>query len=290
MVDIAFVILQYGGYLDTKSCLESIRRKIDTTSYAVVVVDNCSPDTAYIDIKREIDSYGDDRFHLIKNNKNMGFANGNNVGIFYAREELKAQFVAVINNDIELVSESFYSTVKRKYEEKKFAVLGPLVLSGDGRYTTNPMALKLFSLSEIDHEIKHTKRVLKLNEYRLLKFYNVYLNIRKCNCNKSNLTNQRIDQENIKLHGCFLVMSPAFFESLKGFNTSTFLYMEEDILLLELLSKGLHTLYTPEICVFHKEGATTANVSEYERVKFVFSNRLKSQKIYRELLEKVRDF
>lgn len=290
MVAIAFVILQYGGYVDTKCCMESIRRKMDTTSYAVVVVDNCSPDTAYEDIKREIDSYKDDRFHLIKNDKNMGFANGNNVGISYAREKLKAQFVAVINNDTELVSESFYNTVKRKYEEKEFAVLGPLILSGDGRYTTNPMAMKLFSLNEIDHEIKHTKRVLKLNEYRLLKFYNIYSNTRKCNCDKGNLTNRRSDQEDVKLHGCFLVMSPVFFENLKGFNTSTFLYMEEDILLLELLSKGLHTLYTPEICVFHKEGATTANINEYERVKFVFTNRLKSQRIYRELLEKARDF
>jgi len=285
MIDIAFVVLQYGGYADTKCCLDSIKKKIDTDSFAVVVVDNASQDSAYQEIKSYIDSLHEERFHLLRNESNLGFANGNNAGITFAREKLDAQFVAVINNDIELVSDNVYRTIKRKFLEKKFAVLGPLILSGDGHYMTNPMAQRLFSMGEIDHEIQHSERILKLNEAHLLKAYNAYKKARKKKKVSTDISGFRTEQMDIKLHGCFLVMSPEFFKELTGFNPRTFLYMEEDILLLELLSHGLHSLYTPEICAFHKEGATTARADKYDRIKLIYSNRLKSQRIYKELLQ-----
>lgn len=284
MIDIAFVILQYGGFNDTKRCINSIITKIDTESFAIVVVDNSSPDSSCEDIENEIVSKGDSRLYLLKNSTNLGFAKGNNVGIDFARKELCARFIAVINNDTELVSYGIYSTIRRKYSESKTAVLGPLVLSGDGKYSSNPMGTHLFSETEIEHEIHHTQRVLKLNRYGLMGIYSVY---KKIQSNKSicvDFLYAREEHSDVKLHGCFLIFTPAFFEKLTGFCPETFLYMEEDILLMEVLHNGMHSFYTPEICIFHKEGASTAGVKGKKRTDFVFSNRLKSQQIYKRKL------
>lgn len=284
MLEIAFVILQYGGFQETKRCIESIREKVDTSSYAVVVVDNCSPDSSYEQAQREIEAYADDRFYLLRTEKNLGFANGNNVGIDYVRNQLKAKFVAVINNDTELVSLDICFRLDRKYQETNFAVLGPLILSGDGKYISNPMGMRLFNQSEIDHEIKHSERVLRMNKLGLLPIYLYYKGITSKKQTSKELRHIREDLRDVKIHGCFLVFSPAFFDKMPGFNPKTFLYMEEDILLLEVLNNGMHTLYTPDICIFHKEGATTSNIKEKDKVDFIYTNRLKSQKIYKHLL------
>lgn len=288
MIEIAFVILQYKGFQDTIQCVESIRKKIDTDSYAIIVVDNASPDGSCEEIERYIQAASEIRIIFIKNEQNLGFAKGNNMGIQYIRENLDARFIAVINNDIELISNNMVGNLEQKFLSTNFSVLGPLILSGDGKYISNPMAKNLFSLYEIRHEIRHTKRILILNEARLLGIYSFFKSLRKKE-NKIDSKNICIqEQVNVKLHGCFLIFSPTFFTKLKGFNPSTFLYMEEDILLFELQSNNLLSLYTPDICAFHKEGSSTARVKEYERVKFIFSNRLRSQNIYKNLLEQTK--
>lgn len=284
MIDIAFVILQYGGFNDTKRCINSIITKIDTESFAIVVVDNCSRDSSCKDIESEIAARDDDRLYLLKNKTNLGFAKGNNVGIDFARKELCARFIAVINNDTELVSWNIHSIIQRKYSESRAAILGPLILSGDGKYSSNPMGMHLFNRAEIDHEIQHTKRILKLNRYGLIGMYNVYKRIQKNRSQEVDFSYIREEYADVKLHGCFLVFTPTFFEKLTGFCPETFLYMEEDLLLLDILANGIHSLYTPEICIFHKEGASTADVKGKKRIDFVFSNRLKSQQIYKRKL------
>ena len=285
MVDLAFVILQYGGIENTKQCIDSIVRKIDINSYAVVVVDNCSPNLSYGQVKEFFEPYSEKiPLHIIRTEDNLGFAKGNNVGIDFARKELDAKFVAVINNDTELVTENIYEIIQRKYSKEKFAVLGPLILSGDGKYTSNPMGMRSFTVSEIDHEIQHTKRTLTINKYYLMQLYRLYKSVTHRGCQSKDLHVELSDQVDVKLHGCFLVFTPTFFKEMDGFNPETFLYMEEDILLLEVLQRGNHTLYTPDICIFHKEGASTADIKERKKIKMVYSNRLKSQYIYRRIL------
>lgn len=285
MIDLVFVILQYGGIEDTKQCIDSIVRKIDVDNYAVVVVDNCSPNLSYEDVKKFFEPYSEKIcMHIIRTENNLGFAKGNNVGINFAKNELNAKFVAVINNDTELVTENTYETIQKKYSEENFAVLGPLVLSGDGKYTSNPMGMRSFTVSEINHEIRHTKRTLKINKYFLMGFYKLYKSVTHRGRLNKDLHIELSDQRDVKLHGCFLVFSPTFFKKMDGFNSETFLYMEEDILLLEVLQKGNHTLYTPDICIFHKEGASTADIKGRKKVKMIYSNRLKSQYIYKRIL------
>ncbi|MDO4556728.1 MAG: glycosyltransferase family 2 protein [Lachnospiraceae bacterium] len=289
MTEIVFIILQYGRFEETKKCIESLIEKVDTDSFAIIVVDNCSPDGAYEQTRRAFEVISDDRFFLLKNETNLGFANGNNVGIAFARSELGAQFVAVINNDTELISNDLCSKLRAKYKETDFAVAGPLVLSGDGKYVSNPMGMKLFEEQEIEHEIRHSKRMLRLNQYGLIKIYNAYKSISRKPSTEQRYHSVHKDCFDVKLHGCFLVFSPTFFEKLQGFNGKTFLYMEEDILLLELLKNNMHSLYTPEICIFHKEGATTQEIKGRKKINFIYSNRLRSQEIYRELLLKMKE-
>ncbi|MEN6593001.1 MAG: glycosyltransferase family 2 protein [Methanobacterium sp.] len=55
---------------------------------------------------------------LIKNHKNHGFADGNNIGIIFALENLNPEYVLLLNNDT-VVDENFIAEMVRVAEEEK---------------------------------------------------------------------------------------------------------------------------------------------------------------------------
>ena len=90
-MNIAIVILNYNGQEMLPECLESLRRL--QTDCQIIVVDNASTDKS-----GELVATKFAEVRLIKNSTNLGFAEGNNVGI---RSALDQGFEAVmlLNND-----------------------------------------------------------------------------------------------------------------------------------------------------------------------------------------------
>lgn len=76
--------------------------------------------------------------------------------------------------------------------------------------------------------------------------------------------------ENIKLHGCCLIFTPTFFECLRGFNPKTYMFREEELLMLDLNKHGLVSAYYPDIHIKHLEDAATNTVFKSRRKKEAF--------------------
>ena len=83
MIDIAFVILNFNIYKETLDCINSIINNIDTNSFHIFVVDNASKQEVFEKIESTCKQYNN--VTIIKNDENLGFARGNNVGIEAAR-------------------------------------------------------------------------------------------------------------------------------------------------------------------------------------------------------------
>ncbi len=88
---IAVIILHYQNLTDTLECLESLKSQ-DYTDYEILVVDNGSNDNLESSIQNH------PRIHHLKNPTNLGFAEGNNVGIRLSLER-NADAVLLLNND-----------------------------------------------------------------------------------------------------------------------------------------------------------------------------------------------
>jgi GT2 family glycosyltransferase len=89
---VAIIILNWNGINDTLECLESVRQ-IQYDNFSIVVVDNGSEDDSCLQIRNNYPEV-----KLIENRANLGFAEGNNVGIRYALDQ-GADFVFLLNND-----------------------------------------------------------------------------------------------------------------------------------------------------------------------------------------------
>lgn len=91
---VAIVILNYNTKDSLIDCLGSLRNlKEDDHKIFVTVVDNASSDDSVKVVTKEFPQFG-----LIRNNRNLGFAGGNNVAIKKAMKD-KADAVLLLNPD-----------------------------------------------------------------------------------------------------------------------------------------------------------------------------------------------
>ncbi len=114
---IAIIVLNYNGKEDTLECLKSLSR-LDYPYYKVYVVDNGSKDDSISAIRLQFPD-----ITLIENKNNLGFAEGNNIGIRYALTE-GAQAFLILNNDTVVKSDLLNAFVKAHAENPQAGILG----------------------------------------------------------------------------------------------------------------------------------------------------------------------
>jgi len=286
--NIVFVILHYKTADDTIECVESIKEKIDTQLYHIVIVDNAS-NNGSLDVIRKA-YFNDNSITVVANSKNLGFARGLNEGIRFARTHFMSEFIAAINNDTVLISRDFYYVLKENYKKYNFAVAGPMMLTKDGKCHVNPIRNSIRKPEEVLASIDRYKRIMCLAKLNLLPLYNKLMKIRKT---KVKMDSQVWTQAQIdyKLHGAFWIFSDKYFEKFDGLDDSTFLYGEEDILYLHVIMNDLQTLYIPELAIYHKEDASTNEALPNAKAKtlFVSEKCIESLKIYLEIYSKYFD-
>jgi len=125
------VVLNYNGGHFIKKCLASVFKN-DYPNFEVVVVDNNSTDGSL-----EMAKSNFSKANFIKNEENLGFAVGNNVGIRFSLERM-ADYICLLNNDAE-VEKDFIERLVEALEkpvrsgEPEAGIAGPVVFNGENK-------------------------------------------------------------------------------------------------------------------------------------------------------------
>lgn len=282
---VVFVILHYLAIKDTIECVESILNNIKTRTHQIdiVIVDNGSPNQSYDVLITNFSQV--QNIYVLKNEDNLGFAKGNNVGYKYAKYCLKADFIVLLNNDTMIFQADFVDMLVSKYVEKKYFVLGPDIVAADG-YHQNPGSKQSWGLMELSlYRLK--KRIRLFLSY--LHLDNVTSSIIERTKEVYRAETMVGDVENTILHGACLIFSPLYVKRFEGLHDETFLYMEEDILKLYADFYGFLMLYSDALQIFHKEDAATNMVSlnSNEKIRLKYKRLIESSKIYSKLKRNV---
>lgn len=162
---VSIIILNWNGWKDTIECLESLYQ-IAYPNYDVIVVDNGSDDESiekikewakgkmkvkskffeynpmkkpirYIEYNREAveteeikeiqDLPSDRKMIIIRNERNYGFAEGNNVGMRYALRALDPDYILLLNNDTVVESKFLSELVEVAEGDEKIGIVGPSI-------------------------------------------------------------------------------------------------------------------------------------------------------------------
>lgn len=279
-IDLGIVVLHYNNIDDTIECVYSFLNKLDTKKYHILIFDNCSPNGSGELLKQKFKNIKNVSVYL--NDKNIGFGAGNNKGLDILRDKYEANFIVLSNNDIILLDTNFYKKVETEYKQSNFAELGPLIVTADGRLDSNPIFDLPCTREIAEYNLKDYKSKLKSRKYHYSKFYDFIIRFRfkfsKSFRKKRLLRNRKYKsdaiflkkRENVICHGCFMVFSKNFFKYYRGINLHSFMYDEEDIIFLQIISKGMKTIYCPSIAVYHKEGRSVMNTYRNNRKKQIF--------------------
>lgn len=274
-----FLILHYYAIDETINCVNSIKEKINTKNYVIVIVDNNSLNGTGQKLK---DKYKNDKNIIVILNKiNLGFSGGNNVG-FVKLKELKCDFIVMTNNDVLFLTKDFDNKIVEEYKNSKFAVMGPKIYDVNGNLTFSNKSVT--NVKKIKKDLIRLYICLILTRLHLIKFF-----IRN---NDNNIVDERKAQEkhfDVVLHGCCLIFSDIYINKFDGLDNKTFLYGEEDLLYIRLKKNNLKSVYNPKISIKHLEDVAT-NVSEknfYNKKAKMYKNLIYASKI---LLKEMENF
>ena len=280
-MNFCFVILHYRTSNDTIECIKSIQKL--EGDYKIVIVDNASQNGSIERIEALFAN--NDEIVIIKNTKNLGFAAGNNIGYAYARTQIKANMIAVLNNDIVIKQKDFINRIFELYRNSQFHIAGPDIVSLVDGHHQSPVVEKINSISKANKELFKYRILRIINKIGL---YELMTRQPKKELNKISVADPMRYQENVILHGSFVIFSPMYVsEEECAFRPDTFMYMEEPILYEYCMLKNYKTLFDPSIVIYHKEDSSTNSLynAEYAKREFVFKNMIRSLKIYRNLLK-----
>ncbi|MFR4947565.1 glycosyltransferase [Thomasclavelia spiroformis] len=260
MKKIVSVVLNYISYNDTIKCVDLL--KVQTyKNHEIIIVDNGSKNESYNILRDRY--FNDKNVYLLKSNENLGFAKGNNIGINYARNELKADYVFVVNSDI-LVKKTLLSEII-KINYSGIGVISPTVYTIDGEYQ-----LPAINTDDINFEIDKTIKAIKLAKIINIPIvnliYDIYLKIK----GSGNKNNQLLLRKKYAIQGCSFFLTPLFFKYYNQLFDRTFLYWEEINLIYYLDKVGLGAIIVETSPVIHLES---------QSVKKLINRNIKKKKL-----------
>ena len=271
---IVFLILHYMVEKETEKCVDSIIKL--NGEKKVIIVDNCSPNNSFELLK---DYYKNiNEVEILKNKENLGYANGNNFGYSYIKNNFdNVDFIVVMNNDMEINQNNFIKKIYEIYDKEKFYILAPDIYSTSAKIHQNPEPRTIRTISKIEQELKHMENISK-HELLIKAFLkkipfldSIIKGVKNIKRKKSTEYLNKV--YNKTLHGSCLIFSKEFINKRNyAFYPKTKFYCEAQILDYECERENWLRIYSPDIKVLHHEDvATNATYKSYVK-KSTFMN------------------
>jgi len=215
------VMLNWNELHHTVPCIDSLKKSIMPFS-RIIVLDQASEDGSVEKLQK---IYKDDtQVHILRNEKNYGFAVGMNIGIQRALD-MGAEFVFILNNDTIIDEECLSKLYDVISNDSSAAVAGPAIM-----YYSNPD--KLWQAGGYFNKLKMGVSVPEKGK-RLSEI------------------NHSTSQVGF-LTGCALLVPRKTFEKVGLFDASLFFYGDDVDYGLRIKEADLNMYFVPTAKVWHK--------------------------------------
>jgi hypothetical protein len=249
MKKVFLVILNWNGGQMVLDCLQSVSKtKKDGFNLEAVVVDNGSTDGSVELIQNsKIKMQNENsKLKIIRNEKNLGFAEGNNVGIRYALEN-GADFVCVLNNDTRVAPDFLKELVKMAETKEEIGIVGGKIYFEKG-----------FEFHKERYQKKDLGKVIWYAGAKM-DWQNVYASHRGIDEVDEGQYDQAEETEYIT--GCLMLIKRAVLEKVGFFNPQYFLYFEENDFCQRAKKAGFELYYAPQAEIWHLNAGSSGSGS-----------------------------
>ncbi|BDD19242.1 glycosyltransferase family 2 protein [Escherichia coli] len=266
------VVLNWNGWKDTLSCLDSLI-ELNYNEYKIVVCDNNSSndsvkritdwyeskkdshpylvaaDYQYLDSSNlySFSSQAKKGFYLIQTGSNLGFAGGNNVGLRFALNQNDMSHVWILNNDTVVEPSALSALTNKVSTDNKIGLCGSRMVYFHDRDKLQGIGGKYKPLLATTRHIAEGEPADTVFDERV------------------------IEKELDYVIGASMLITRACLEDVGLLSEDYFLYFEEFDYCQRLANRGYRFSIATDSWVYHKEGGSTESgrsvVSDFYQVR-----------------------
>jgi len=167
---------------------------------------------------------------LIKNERNYGFAEGNNIGIRYALKALNPNYILLLNNDTVVDKRFLDELVKIAESDERIGIVGPKILNPNG--TLHRSCWKYHSYFNVFNENVLLNRFGNFYKYR----------------NTRNI--KKIKDVDVVSGACILFKKQVF-DNIGLLDSNIFMYTEETDICYRAKKNGYKIIYCSNCSIIH---------------------------------------
>lgn len=232
--DVAVIMINYNSSNYSIKCINSIIEKTKKgLRYKIIIIDNASEKKDSIALKNAIDDLGHEHITLFRSRVNLGFSGGNMLGIQYAN----ADYYFFLNNDCEILNDCLGILHSFCVQNPSVGLCSPQLYKAEGgdyepcidyfpTLSTKILGTSILKLTYGKRFFKRKQQYMKPVEVDVIS-------------------------------GSQMFIRASSFHEIGGFDTTFFLYSEEEDIALILFKKGIKTFLVPDAHNLHAGGGST---------------------------------
>lgn len=261
VMDLSIIIVNWNTRQLLDNCLSSIYKnwfphqaRDDSGIMEIFVVDNASSDGSAEMVTQKYlpaNDLGQGRLsaglkiHLIKNQKNVGFAAANNQAIKQAR----GKYILVLNSDTVILENALEKAAQIMEQNTGIGILGPKTLNSDMTQQKTVRADPAF----ITQLFVPTKMKKLFPQWKALKKYY---------CDDFDYEKSAFVRQ---LQGSFLLIRREIFDKIGLFDEKFFIWFEEVDFCLRVRKAGYKILYSPAIKIIQHGGKSFSKLNTIKK-------------------------
>lgn len=258
-IKVSVIVLNFNTWETTTNCVNSILENTKKAAFEIILIDNGSKDNSHKRLSEKFSK--NSKVKLVKNDTNLGFSKGNNLGM----EISKGEYILLLNSDT-LIEDDVVSEMAEWMDKNKKVGIATCALKnedgsvqGTGGYFPNLIRviswMTIEDIPGVDKLIKpfhpqHSKSFLKNNS-----FYEKM---------------QNVDW----VTGAYLFVRKKVYEQIGGLDEDYFMYTEDTDFCFRAKKFGWEVVYLPNWKITHLGGKSSNSqfpiLSEFKNIKLFF--------------------
>ncbi len=256
MFHISIIIVDYNGEKDTRECLLSLKKiQHSSFTFSTIVIDNGSKEILSIPAK-----HMPENSVILRSDANLGFTNGNNLGVNYAISKYNPDYILLLNNDTLVTPDFLEKLVECAQRNEDAGIITPKIYFSPGRefhsesYTAEEQG-KVFWYAGGSIDWK---------------------NLDAFHRGVDEVDRDQFDRqkESDFSTGCCALLPRKVVNQVKLFDPGYFLYLEDVDLSMRIKLAGYKVLFCPETHIWHKNAGSTGGAGSALQQYYQTRNRL----------------
>jgi GT2 family glycosyltransferase len=260
-MQLSVIILNYNVRYFLEQCVASVQEALTNIDSEIIVVDNHSSDDSCEMIQSRFPNV-----KLIKNNSNLGFPKGNNIGVAQA----KGDYICILNPDTVVAEDTFEKMLAFAEKQENLGIVGCKLIDGSGNF------------------LPESKRGIPTPFVALTKIFSLYKLFPSWELFNRYYAQHLSENKTGKvaiLVGAFMILKRDLYNEIGGFDENCFMYSDDIDLSYMALKMGKSNYYFHETSVIHYKGESTVKDGLYmkrfrEAMQFFYKKHFKSSGLF----------